>query len=206
MLDTPDTLAAEIRLLLEQGDEQAAVTRAVEGYGPEVMGFLQAMVRDPDAADDVFSEVCEDVWRGLSSFRWEAPLRAWVYTIARHAALRHFRRGHERRRRPLDDALAVGLVAEMRTRTRTWARTEARTAVDRLREQLTPEERALLVLRLDRKLAWSDIAQVMSAPEGETLSAEQARKESAMLRKRFERVKERLKALAKAEGLLSDDG
>ena len=72
------------------------------------------------------------------------------------------------------------------------AREEARLA--RLREMLPTEDHALLVLRLDREMAWEEIADVLSA-SGPRVTA-------AALRKRYERVKERLARRARDEGLV----
>jgi RNA polymerase sigma-70 factor (ECF subfamily) len=200
----PDSIAQRVREALDQQDERRAVTIALEGYGPEVMGFLVAFMRDADAAGDVFSQFCEDVWNGLGRFRWEGALRAWVYAVARHAAVRYRRTSYERRRRPLSQAQAFSDLEErIRTQTVEFLRTENRSAVDQLREQLAPDERALLILRLDRKLAWNEIAEIM-ADEGAPRTPEALRRDAATLRKRFERVKDRLRELAKASGLLNE--
>ena len=200
----PDPIAQRVREALEHQDERRAVTVALEGYGPEVMGFLVAFMRDADAAGDVFSQFCEDVWNGLGRFRWEGALRAWVYAVARHAAVRYRRTSYERRRRPLEQAQAFHEIEErIRTQTVEFLRTENRSAVDQLREQLAPDERALLILRLDRKLAWNEIAEIM-ADEGAPRTAEALRRDAATLRKRFERVKDRLRELARASGLLNE--
>jgi RNA polymerase sigma-70 factor (ECF subfamily) len=198
-----DGVDGEIRAALVRGDESAAVTRAIEGYGPEVLGFLVAVLRDDDAADDVFSMFCEDVWRGLTHVRSANALRAWVYTVARHAAARYRRAAYESRRKPLSCAPLAVLEARARTRTQTFLRSETRSAVDRLREQLAPDERALLILRLDRGLPWNEIAAIMA--DENSSSADGFRKDAAAWRKRFERVKDRLRKMAESAGLLRDD-
>ena len=86
------------------------------------------------------------------------------------------------------------LAAEVRSTTALHLRSEAKNAVARLREQLTPAEQSLLVLRIDRGLSWSDVASVMSTPE-EHLDAQ-------TVAKRFQRVKDRLRKLAEDAGLL----
>jgi RNA polymerase sigma-70 factor (ECF subfamily) len=72
-------------------------------------------------------------------------------------------------------------------------RTEVKDKVAALRAQLDEEDRTILVLRIDRKLAWQDIARVLADEE---LSDAEATKRSAALRKRFERIKDRLRKLA----------
>jgi len=50
----------------------------------------------------------------------------------------------------------------------------------------------LLVLRVDKGLAWNDLARVMYAEDGPLLDDEGLKREAARLRKRFQHVKERL--------------
>jgi RNA polymerase sigma-70 factor (ECF subfamily) len=64
----------------------------------------------------------------------------------------------------------------------------------RLRESLDPEEQTLLILRVDKGMAWEDVAEVLRA-DGEPVAP-------AALRKRFERLKEKLGRLAREQGLI----
>ncbi len=57
-----------------------------------------------------------------------------------------------------------------------------------IRAELEPDDLVLLGLRIDRQLPWSDIARVLAADELEPTS-----KDIAALRKRYERLKERLR-------------
>ncbi len=105
-MESPERQVLEDQVLASctRGDFDAAATRASAGYGPEMLGFLAAVVGDLDAAQDVFSVWCEDVWRGLPSFQRRASVRTWSYALARHAAHRFFRRELKRadRQAPLD--------------------------------------------------------------------------------------------------------
>lgn len=56
----------------------------------------------------------------------------------------------------------------------------------------------LLVLRVDKDLAWNELARVMHPEEAEPLDEEGLKREAARLRKRFQHVKERLLELKKA--------
>jgi RNA polymerase sigma-70 factor (ECF subfamily) len=61
----------------------------------------------------------------------------------------------------------------------------------------------LLVLRIDRQLAWNDLARVLAETGGEApLSDAAVAKEAARLRKQFQVLKEKLRGMAKKEGLL----
>jgi hypothetical protein len=61
----------------------------------------------------------------------------------------------------------------------------------------------ILVLHVDRGMAWNELAQVMA--EDDELAGPALTKESARLRQRFHRLTERLRELARQEGLLADE-
>ena len=62
-----------------------------------------------------------------------------------------------------------------------------------IRSSLDEEDQTLLVLRVDRELAWRDIAIVLL---GEEAPADDVTRKAASLRKQFERVKVQLRELA----------
>lgn len=100
-------------------------------------------------------------------------------------------------------------MAQVRSQTVSYLRTERRSRFAALRESLAPEEQALLVLRVDRGLAWNDLARVLhegGGALGEPLEADELRREAARLRKRFQLLEERLLELGRQAGVVSDDG
>src|SRR5215212_9338977 len=82
---TREHVEVEVRALAVAGDTRGAVTVAIRDLGPEVLGFLVVLARDPADAGDVFADVCVRIWKGLSQFRWQCSLRTWVYVLARRA-------------------------------------------------------------------------------------------------------------------------
>lgn len=200
MGDPGDRDAAEraIRQLCEAGDHAQATTAALRAYGVELLGFLRALAGDHDLAAEAFAELGEDVWRGLPRFRWESSLRSWLYALARNALAQLRRDPRRRRERNLPLSLAPDIAAAVRTVTIEIQRTAVKDEFRVLREQLDPEEHEILLLRLDRGMAWKDIARVIGGLGGDDdLDAR-----AAALRKRFERAKQRLKKLAIERGLI----
>ena len=195
---------AEIRGRVTAGRGDDATTATRELSGAEVYGFHHALARDEDLASEVFSRWSEDVWKGLGTFRWDASLRTWVYALARNA-LHRLRR--DPRRRPdrnlaLSETSAVlRLVDRVRTQTVPFLRTEVKDELRALRDALDPDDHALLVLRLDRRMAWKDIARAL-AEETDDSSAVEIERRAGALRKRFERAKDQLRTLATERGLL----
>ena len=202
-----DALEERIRRHAEAGDKKRAATALLEGYGRELLGFLIAHLRDRDAASEVFSQFTEDLWRGIDGFRWQCTARVWSYTLVRHAASRYIKDARRRRGRQVSLSRAgplSAIEAKIRTATLAAVRTEARSRVAQLRETLPPEDQTLLILRVNRKLGWKEIAQVM-VYEGETVSDDVLEKEAVRLRKRYQLAKDKLRRLAEAQGLVSGD-
>lgn len=183
-------LEDEIRGLCETAGAAAAATRAIEGYGGELLGYLFALARTPDDAEEMFAELCEKLWRALPTFRWESSFRTWSYAIARNLVRESYRVGHRRHVVAMSEAPEVAeRAAAVRTTTVAYMRSTMKRRLELLREALDEDDRTLLVLRVDRRMSWRDIARVMSDEPGEDLD-----KFAAKLRKRFERVKERLRS------------
>ncbi|HET9551742.1 MAG TPA: sigma-70 family RNA polymerase sigma factor [Anaeromyxobacteraceae bacterium] len=183
---------ARIQQLLADGDHRGAATEAIRGFGPKVLGYLRSILRDDEDAADAFGHFAEDLWRGIGGFRGEASFKTWTYKLAWCAAMHVRSDAWKRLGRRLESGEASRLADEVRTKSVVRVE-EQRRSLDRLRQTLTAEEQTLLFLRLDQELEWVDVAQVLSA-EGTAV-------EPAALRKRYERLKERLAKLVKEEGL-----
>ena len=202
--DTSDSKAVtrdqEIVALIAEGAHRRATERALQVYGTEIRGYLHRTVDSADDADDVFSTFCEDLWRGIATFAGRSTLRAWLYRVAKNARHRFHRQPYERRRTPLAARDAEALQALTRSVTRPYLRTDAKDGLARIRERLDDADNELLILRVDRKLAWSEIAEVLA--EGDDLDPDARRRASTRLRMRYQRLLARIRKLAQAEGLL----
>src|SRR6185436_5087476 len=178
-------LEATIQALLDEGRAHDAATAAVRGYGPAVLGFLVSALKDRDAAKEVFSQACENLWRNLAGFRGECAFGTWFYVLAWNAAKNHLSEAYRRRVRRLHTSEISRLSAQIRS----TGVSELRGTAARLRDSLTPEERSLLILRIDRELAWKDVARVLDVDE-------------PSLRKRYERLRRKLQERAEHERLV----
>jgi RNA polymerase sigma-70 factor (ECF subfamily) len=184
-------LEADIALKLERGDFTGAATEALKGYGSEIVRYLRAVLHDRDSATEVFSLFCELFWEALPSFRRESTVRTWAFGIAWRAVRRFQADPFRQRVRRLATSEISQLALEIESTSPLAPEEDPRLA--RLRAALTPEEQTLVTLRIDRELPWRDIA-IILAKDGESPN-------EAALRKRFERLKIRLRAMAIEEGL-----
>jgi RNA polymerase sigma-70 factor (ECF subfamily) len=200
-------LESRIRALCEAGDKKQAATLVLEGYGRELLLFLVSRLRDSEAAREVFSRFTEDLWRGLAGFRWQCTARVWCYTLARHAASRYIRETRQRRGRAVSLSRAGPLSAiedRIRTQTRMSARTAAKNLIAQLRDRLSADDQTLLILRIEQRLAWSEIAQVMFH-EGKVVEQDVLLKDAVRLRKRYTAAKDKLRKLALDAGVHPSD-
>jgi RNA polymerase sigma-70 factor, ECF subfamily len=203
-----EDLERELGRRLVTGDLRGAATEVLAAYGPEIYAFLAALHRDEMDAEEVFSRFGAALWQALQRFEGQASFRTFAYAVARKTSVRFRREAARKRKREgeLDSAELSGVVAEVRERTAAYLRTTTRSRLAALRASLPEEDQELLMLRVDRKLPWEELAVVLRGEDESPLSAEDKRREGARLRKRFQLLKDRLREKARAEGLLDEDG
>lgn len=189
-------LVAKIRA----GAYDDAATRALEMYGSEIYGYLIHYCGGESTAAEVFGQFGEDMWSGLARFSFGCAVRTWLYVIARNAASRYHRSPWERRR--VGESALDQAIDRVRTQTAPWQRTEVKDRWRELRDALDPEDRSLLVLRIDRELSWQDCARITLADDAAGDDA--ITREAARLRKRFQVLKDELRARAVAAGLVEE--
>ena len=131
-------------------------------------------------------------------------MRTWYYALARHAAARRRRAPQQRPDHNVPISEVSELVQGIRTETAPYLRSSVKDQFAEIRESLEPDDRWLLVLRVDWNMSWTDIARVMTTDDAEVPDEEVART-AARLRKRFQNVKELIRDRARAAGLLQKD-
>lgn len=187
----PDHRAEDDLTLIERaaGGDRDAFEQLVERHQATVYRFLRTLVRDPSTCEDALQETFLAVWRSASAFRGESSPRSWLLTIARHAAMRQFRRRAGQPESidfaPLDDdvtsLLDLGLAAGWGSPITPEAaaiRGEERALIARALDALDPEDRRVLVLRDLEQMTGEEAATVL----GLTLPALKSRLHRARLR------------------------
>jgi RNA polymerase sigma-70 factor, ECF subfamily len=193
-------LDQQISALCAEQAYDRATTLVLQQVGPSVLRYIAAQTRDQDTTSDAFARFSEDLWRGMRGFRGQSTVRVWAFAIARNAigqVLRKRRRERERSR-AFSSTLANRIATKVRTETLQYLRSETKDRFAQLRQRLSTDEQALLVLRINERMSWEEIASVqLDAPSEATV-----KREAARLRKRFQLVRDKLRKMAKAEGLL----
>jgi len=128
---------------------------------PRVYAYVAALLRDQSAAEEVTAQAFERAYRKQRTFkRSKGSPEAWLFGIARNAALDELRR--RKRRAALEaepeDAAAIGADEHAE---RALRRETVRAALT----SLEPHERDLVALKFSGGLSNAEIARVIGASE-----------------------------------------
>ena len=187
-----------VRELVEAGDHNAAAALTVGELGDEVYAYVLSRSRDEDEAGDVFSQACADLLTSLPTFRFRCSIRTWFYRLARTAGARYRAAAGNRADRRVALSQISEAIDQARTRTHLHMRSEIKDGFRKLREQLDPHEQQLLMLRIDRDLAWNEIAEIVDDID----DPDDISRAAARLRQEFQKLKDRLRDMAVADGLI----
>ncbi len=166
---------AELVRLARQGD-RSAFQELVERYQRKIYAVLLGMLHDHDAAWETSQETFIKALRSLESFKGESGFYTWLYRIAVNLAIDYQRREW---RRPVatgvsDDVLeSQQAVQEDLQRDDPFRRVGDREIGERVRaaiDQLTPEHRAVILLREVEGLSYDEISRVMECAKGTVMS------------------------------------
>lgn len=162
-----------------QADAPWAYERLFRGFGPAVLGFVRVQgAEDPDGlANEVFLRAFTNL-RGFTGD--ESAFRAWLFTIAHHAIV------DERRRRARRPARADTDVPDRPVEGADTAALEhlSRDDVRALLDDLTPDQRTVLLLRLFGGQTVEQVAHTVGKRVGAVKALQ--RRGLAALRRRLE--------------------
>jgi RNA polymerase sigma-70 factor (ECF subfamily) len=187
-----------VRALADAGDHNGAAALAVSELGDEVYAYVLSRSRDDDEAGDVFSQACADLLTSMPTFQFRCTIRTWFYRLARSAGARHRATAANRSDRRIALSQISEAIDQVRTRTHLHMRSEIKDGFRKLREQLDPHDQQLLMLRIDRDLAWNEIAEIVEDIDDPDLISRAATR----LRQDFQKLKDRLREMAIADGLI----
>src|SRR5918997_548362 len=145
------------RMPVAAGSDTETFAALYERTFPRVYAYVASLLRDRSAAEDVTAQAFERAYRKRSSYRARrGSMEAWLFGIARNAALDELRRRKRRARLEVDpeDTAAIGAddQAELALR---------REVVRAAMTMLDGQERDLLALKFSGGLSNAEIAAVL---------------------------------------------
>jgi len=169
-----------------KGGDAEALGRLMERHKAAVYGYLLRLTGRREAAEDIFQEVFLKLVRNPAAYGERQKFRAWLFTVARNAAMDHFRRETSRAEIPLEGEngrpgpgdLAVSPEPGPEAAVLNKASAEKIAAA---LARLSPEQREVFYLRHYSELSFREIAELFSVPIGTVLA--RMSRAAALLRK-----------------------
>ena len=172
--ETPDIQLVE----RSQKGDLTAFDTLVTRYRGRVYGMVFNMVRNETDAWDLAQDAFLKAWKALPTFRNDSAFFTWLYRIAHNVALDWLRARKNRPGPEFDDTIPASAIepgaptaphAEVRPDDR-LAGTELAARINAALGQLTPEHRAVVLLRELDGLSYEEIAERTGVAVGTVMS------------------------------------
>jgi RNA polymerase sigma-70 factor (ECF subfamily) len=180
----------------QRGDENA-FAELVTRYRTRMYQVAYGMVNHHETAMDLTQEAFLRAYQHLAAFRGEAKFSTWVRRIVTNVCLDHVRKAEHRAatasydetRAEDDDPDGVSLAGALDPPDQGVTRRELGRAILDAMRTLTPEQRAVIVLREIEEMSYEDIAKSLDCAVGTVMSRlHYARKRlQSLLREHHER-------------------
>ena len=169
----------EDRVMLEAvlAGDGTAYRGLVEKYQNRVYGTVYGVLRNREDARDVTQEAFVKAYRKLDTFRLEASFSTWLFRIAMNLAIDVTRRRKRQEVTGYDESIATrdadggisddhhgGGPGRMLERKQLFAQ-----IMDAM-EQLTEDQRQVILLREMEGLSYKEISEIMDIPSGTVMS------------------------------------
>jgi len=154
-----------------KGDSQA-FGALVERYQRRVVGVAQAVVHNQDDAIELAQETFVRAYENLSKFESRSSFSTWLYRIAANLSIDFRRReGRHQVLRGEDAETEINRLPSPRGDSyQESVRTELNKRINGALEQLTPEHRAVILLREVEGLSYDEISDMLQVPRGTVMS------------------------------------
>ncbi len=71
---------------------EAKFKELIHTYRPSIFKICLGFVSHPDEADDLYQEVCIQIWKGLPRFEGRSSYKTWIYRVSMNVCLMHKRK------------------------------------------------------------------------------------------------------------------
>jgi len=141
--------------------EAPAFEAVVAEHGPYLWRVLRRLGVRPADIEDVWQETFIVVHRKLEAFEGRAQLRTWLSAIAVRVASDYRNRAHRRREQATEEFPEDASSASQHD---DFVEQERRALLDRLINELKPEQREVIVLYEFAELPMQEVAEALGCP------------------------------------------
>ncbi len=157
--------------------ERNAYRPIVERYQNRIHAVVYGMLHNAEDARDLTQNAFIKAYQSLKDFRIESSFYTWLYRIAVNLAIDHCRKTKRRKTSAFDEALGNrdddGNLMELHhveNPQKLLQRKELRDKIFAAMDELSEEQRQVILLREVEGLSYKEISDVMDIPEGTVMS------------------------------------
>ncbi len=168
--------------------DPAAFEQLVLQYQSPIYNLCLRMTGNPEDAADMTQESFLKAWRSLDSFHFESAFSTWLYRLASNTCLDFLRSVKRRREFSLTvedgdgNTQLLDLPDPAPTPEASILKSEEQSQLSAAMQQLDPEQRHILTLRVVNDLSYTEIAAVLQIKEG-TVKSRLARARESLRKK-----------------------
>jgi RNA polymerase sigma-70 factor (ECF subfamily) len=171
----PDDIALVRRC--QKGDA-LAFEQLVIKYRSKVFSMIYGMVQNEQDAWDLAQEGFIKAWRSIHRFKGQASFYTWLYRIVTNVAIDSLRRKGFKKTAEFDDQIAANEVEPGSKTVPTpdplphqgLEREEIRLRIEQAISKLSPEHRAVIVMKEIEELQYNEIAEALGCSIGTVMS------------------------------------
>ena len=161
-----------------QKGDALAFEQLVIKYRSKVFSMIYGMVQNEQDAWDLAQEGFIKAWRSIHRFKGQASFYTWLYRIVTNVAIDSLRRKGFKKTAEFDDHIAENEVAPGSKTMPTpdpmphqgLEREEIRQRIEQAISKLSPEHRAVIVMKEIEELQYNEIAEALGCSIGTVMS------------------------------------
>ena len=159
----PQLTDEELVQFLQNGGPQRYFSILADRHHDYVLKKCKSYVKHEDEAEDLSQEIFIKVFMQLNTFRSEAKFKTWLYTIIYHTCVDYLRKKKKNTHQVISDKL--GAEFEEVIDAEEVDKESLHIALEQLLEQITPEEKLLLLLKYKEKQSLNAIINTLQISE-----------------------------------------
>ncbi|WP_202839873.1 RNA polymerase sigma factor [Luteimonas saliphila] len=158
--DDPPEPSDETLMLAYAAGDVAAFEALYGRHRLRLYRYLLRQLRDGALADELFQDIWQKVITARANWTPEAAFATWLYRIAHNRLADHWRARQHRPPAPVDADERTARVPDPDTPERQLSQFEQRRQLQLALDALPPEQREVIVLRLEQELSLEEIGEV----------------------------------------------
>jgi RNA polymerase sigma-70 factor (ECF subfamily) len=175
--EPPQTEDAELVTRCQRGDTQA-FSELVTRYRGKVYAMIYNMVHNEQDAWDLAQDGFLKAWKSIERFRGQSSFYTWLYRIVMNVTIDWLRKKHVQGEAEFDDSLGLKNIEPGAVTTpkgellphQKMEHAEIRARINAAIEKLSPEHRAVILMREMDGMEYQEIADALGCSIGTVMS------------------------------------